>query len=128
MSFYLYFLAGILGGLLGGMGMGGGTLLIPVLTLLLGVEQSAAQGVNLLAFLPMSALALGIHAKNGLLDLAGLPYIALPALLFSALGALSASLLPAAVLKRGFGLFLVFLSVFPFSEAFKGEKKRKKTF
>ena len=73
MSFYLFFLCGVLGGVLGGMGMGGGTALIPLLTLLLGVPQAAAQGVNLLSFFPMAALALTVHAKNGLLKKEGAP-------------------------------------------------------
>ena len=81
MAFYLFFLAGIAGGLLGGMGMGGGTVLIPLLTIFCGVEQGAAQGVNLVAFLPMSALALTVHAENGLLRKDGLLPIIAPALL-----------------------------------------------
>ena len=49
MAFLLLALCGFAGGLLGGMGMGGGTALIPLLTLA-GVPQAAAQGVNLLSF------------------------------------------------------------------------------
>ena len=67
MSFLIFLLCGIAGGVLGGMGMGGGTLLIPLLTAVCGVKQTAAQGVNLLCFLPMSAVALAVHAKSGLL-------------------------------------------------------------
>ncbi len=118
MAFYLFFLAGIAGGLLGGMGMGGGTVLIPLLTIFCGVEQGAAQGVNLVAFLPMSALALTVHAENGLLRKDGLLPIIAPALLFSVLGSLLAVVLPAAALKKGFGAFLVILSFFQFSAAF----------
>ncbi len=112
MSFYLFFLCGIAGGLLGGMGMGGGTALIPLLTLLCGVEQSVAQGVNLLSFLPMSLIALSVHAKNGLLEKRGLWLLIIPALLLSAAGALLAIVLPSAALRRGFGVFLVVLSIF----------------
>lgn len=128
MSFYLYLLCGIAGGVLGGMGMGGGTLLIPLLTLLLGVPQGVAQGVNLLSFLPMSFLALSVHARNGLLEKKGLWQLVLPALLFSALGGAFALFLPAGLLRKSFGLFLIVLSVFPFSAALRGEKKRRKTF
>ncbi len=124
MSFYLLFLSGMLGGLLGGMGMGGGTLLIPILTLFLGVSQPVAQGVNLLSFLPMSVLALAVHKKRGLLRTRGLPAIILPAVVFSAAGALLASRLPAAVLKKGFGALLLALSVFPLTLALKKKKKK----
>ncbi len=39
MKFLLYVAAGLAGGVLAGMGMGGGTLTLPILVLLLGVEQ-----------------------------------------------------------------------------------------
>lgn len=120
MSFYLLFLCGLAGGIFGGMGMGGGTLLIPLLTLFLGVPQGAAQGVNLLSFLPMSCLALSVHAENGLLGKDGLWQLVLPALAFSVLGGLCAVYLPAKMLRKGFGLFLVLLSVFPLSAALRG--------
>lgn len=48
---------GFLGGILGGMGMGGGTLLIPLLSFL-DIPQRTIQAINLIGFLPMSAVAL----------------------------------------------------------------------
>ena len=48
--------AGILGGIVGGMGMGGGTLTIPILTIFLHYEQLRAQGINLIAFLTSSSI------------------------------------------------------------------------
>ena len=115
------FLCGAAGGLLGGMGMGGGTALIPLLTLF-GVDQAAAQGINLLSFLPMAALALSIHAKNGLVKRDGLLFFVLPALLFSVPGALLATCLPSAALERAFGAFLIVLSLFRFRGAFAGRR------
>ena len=130
MSFYLFFLCGVLGGVLGGMGMGGGTALIPLLTLFLGIPQAAAQGVNLLSFFPMAALALSVHAKNGLLKKEGLLFLVLPALVLSAAAALLAAHLPALLLRRAFGSFLVALSFFRLASAKKsadGGEKRQKT-
>ncbi len=125
MSFYLLFLCGVAGGIFGGMGMGGGTLLIPLLTLFLGVPQGVAQGVNLLSFLPMSLIALSVHAKNGLLVKEGLFQLILPALIFSALGAVCAAFLPSRILGRGFGLLLIVLSLFSFSSALRGSSDKK---
>ena len=65
MSFILYLLAGFFSGMLGGMGMGGGTILIPALTILFGVEQHIAQATNLIAFLPMAAFSLRVHKDKG---------------------------------------------------------------
>ncbi len=122
MAFYLFFFSGLAGGILGGMGMGGGTALIPLLTIFCGVEQGAAQGVNLLSFLPMSLIALSVHAKNGLLKKEGLLPLVLPALLFSALFALLAAFLPSPILKKGFGAFLTLLSFFQFAGALRAGK------
>ena len=126
MSFLIFLLCGVCGGVLGGMGMGGGTALIPLLTIFCGVEQSVAQGVNLISFLPMSALALTVHAKNGLLRKEGIGWLIVPALLFSALFSVLAVWLPAAALRRGFGAFLVILSFFTLRNAFKTQKPAKK--
>ncbi len=121
MAFLLLFICGFLGGVLGGMGMGGGTALIPLLTLF-GVPQPAAQGLNLVAFLPMAALALSIHAKAGLVKGRGLLPLALPALAFSALGALAAAHLPADALEKGFGAFLIVLAFFRLRDALFTQK------
>ena len=51
----LPFLCGLGAGILSAWGVGGGTLLLLVMTLFLGVEQTTAQGINLLFFLPTAA-------------------------------------------------------------------------
>ena len=51
-------LAGCGAGILSAWGVGGGTLLLLVMTLWLGVEQPVAQGINLLYFLPTAAAGL----------------------------------------------------------------------
>ena len=121
MSFYLYLLLGFLGGIPAGMGMGGGTVTIPLLVLVGGVEQKVAQCANLFAFLPMSAFALKTHAENGLLQTRGCLYIILPALVLSAFGAFVATSLPSAILKKGFGVFLIGLS---FAGIYRGQGVR----
>ena len=92
------------------MGMGGGTVTIPLLTLLGGVEQKIAQSANLFSFLPMSVSALKTHADNGLLQTKGILWDIIPAVLFSTAGALLASSLPSELLKKAFGVFLIGLS------------------
>ena len=72
---YLYLIFGILSGIIGGMGMGGGTLLIPLLTIFCEISQIIAQMYNLLAFLPMSIIAIFIHYKNKLIKINCLPIL-----------------------------------------------------
>ena len=125
MGFYLYFLIGIAGGLLGGMGMGGGTALIPLLVLFCGVEQGVAQGLNLLSFVPMSAVALTVHARRGLVKGREALPVALPALLFSALFSLLSDRVPSALLKLSFGVFLILLSLIRLKTAVSAPPRMK---
>lgn len=93
------------------MGMGGGTVLIPVLTIFTGVEQHVAQATNLIAFLPTAAISLSVHKKSGLIDGGEVGMIVIPAIVTSVLGSLAASYLPGDVLKKLFGIFLLVLAV-----------------
>lgn len=111
MSFIIYILLGFASGLLGGMGMGGGTVLIPALTIFMGVEQHVAQAANLIAFLPMAAFSLKVHRDRGLLKTDDIWAVIIPAVVTSVLGALAAAYLPGEVLGKLFGAFLVILAV-----------------
>ena len=121
MSFYFYLILGFIGGIPAGMGMGGGTVTIPLLVLVGGVEQKIAQCANLFSFLPMSVGALKTHAQNRLLQTQGILWIILPALLLSVLGVAVAAYLPSQTLSKAFGAFLIGLSVFGFYNSLQKE-------
>lgn len=55
-------------GFLSGLGVGGGSLLILYLTLIAGMDQPSAQGVNLLFFLPAAAISGVLHWRKGAID------------------------------------------------------------
>ena len=110
MSFIIILSFAFLAGLFGGMGMGGGTILIPALTLISGIEQHAAQAANLIAFLPMSLISLKIHSGNGLLKTQGSLLIIIPAVALSVSGAFAAAYMPSELLSKLFGGFLVALA------------------
>lgn len=123
----LYFISGFLGGVFGGMGMGGGTILIPILTIFFGMEQRLSQGINLISFLVMSLVALIIHYKNGYLSLKGTFYIILSGLIFSCGGAFLAGLLPSKILRQSFGVFLCILALFQGYKSIFFTKSQKKS-
>lgn len=115
--------AGVLGGIIGGMGMGGGTLTIPILTIFLSYEQLAAQGVNLIAFLPMSLIALGIHIKHHLVAFKQTWLLAVIGCVFSLGGAMLANHISNDILKKCFAVFLIALAVWQLIEMIKQIKK-----
>ena len=100
-------LAGTLTGILSGWGCGGGTLLLLYLVSIAGMPQAAAQGINLLYFLPCAAAALYGHRKQRYLELSVLLPAVLAGILTAAAAALLAARIDTAWLKRLFGLFLL---------------------
>lgn len=106
--------SGIAAGILGGMGMGGGTILIPLLTIFFNVGQKEAQAINLVSFIPMAIVSLAIHIKNKRVKKEGLLWIIVPAVLTSVGGGFAAQAVNGEVLKRIFGGFLLLLSVVQF--------------
>lgn len=106
-----YVVAGIAGGVIGGMGMGGGTLLIPILTLLLSVGQLEAQAINLIVFVPMAIVTLIIHIKNKLVDFKKLIYSLPLALVLAVIGALLVKKIDENILKTTFGVFMLIVGV-----------------
>lgn len=105
-DYLLPFLCGLGAGILSAWGVGGGTLLLLVMTLFLGVEQRSAQGINLLFFLPTAASALWCHYKGGFLDKPTLK-AAVPFAVAAALaGAWMATALDTGALRKPFGIYL----------------------
>ena len=104
----LTFLCALVAGTLSAWGVGGGTLLLLALTLLLDVEQRQAQTLNLLFFLPAAGAALFFHRGNGELDTAAVGRTAIPGALAALVGAGAAMLLDVDLLRRPFGLFLLY--------------------
>lgn len=100
-------LAGFGAGILSAWGIGGGTLLLLVMTLFLGVDQTQAQGINLLYFLPTAGISIMEHKKNGYLDRevlrAAVPLGTLAALA----SAWAATSVDISVFRKPFGVFLL---------------------
>ncbi len=114
----LNFLAAFVCGILSGLGVGGGSLLMVWMTGVLCLEQRTAQGINLLYFLPTAAASLFFHGKNQLLD-KNIAMHTIPwGCLFAILGALLAMKLDNGLLKKGFGLFLLYVAFTELKKAF----------
>jgi uncharacterized membrane protein YfcA len=132
MQIFLQIIIGLTAGLLGGMGMGGGTLLIPLLTVALGMNQHVAQGINLIAFIPMSVAALVIHIKNKLVGFRYLLTVALPAAIAGAAASYLVKFVGGKALNRYFGIFLAALGVYQLTaiivDFLKNRKKHAKEY
>mgnify|MGYP000377351543 FL=1 len=119
-------LAGVLFGIIGGMGMGGGIVLIPVLTLLFGMSQHQAQGLNLLTFFPMAVFAIIAHLRKKRIDVKTALLMALVGAAGAAGGAWLCSVIEGEVLRRIFGGFLILLGIIRTVELIRSVRNRKK--
>lgn len=100
-------IVGFLTGVLASMGMGGGFILVVWLTLAENMAQRAAQGVNLLFFLPIALLSLIFHLKNKLVNKELVKKLALGGALGAVIGTYGAQLIDNGALRKLFALFLL---------------------
>ncbi len=107
MDWIVPFLCGLGASVISAWGVGGGTLLLLVMTLFLGVDQRAAQGVNLLFFLPTAASALVCHARGGYLDKPTLKAAVPVAVIAALIGAWISNAVDVEVLRKPFGVYLL---------------------
>jgi len=127
MSWLWYVLSGLAAGVVSGMGIGGGAILIPALTIFIGMEQQAAQKINLLYFLPTAAIALRTHSKNGNIDKSGLLKITLYGLIGAGIGALIAVQIDGGYLRKGFAVFLLSMATYEIAKGCKKWKLKRST-
>lgn len=125
MSALLAGAAGLVCGVLSGLGIGGGTLLMVWMTAVMDMEQRMAQGINLLYFLPTAACALIFHIKNRLIRWR----VVLPAAITGCLSAAGAALLAtsvdASLLRKLFGGFLILVGITELFGAHARDKNAK---
>jgi len=120
MTTFIYIASGLAAGIISGMGIGGGTILIPALIFLAGMEQHAAQSANLIYFLPTASAALFFHVKNKRIQKDTLAPMIWPGLLFACIGAFIALKTDPELLRKLFGGFLLITGI---AEFFKKPKE-----
>lgn len=115
---------GALVGLMSGfLGVGGGILAVPALTLLFGAPQHTAQGTSLAVILVTAPFGAMEHHRHGNVVLRIVPFLALGAAIGAPLASALAQGLPQATLVRGFVLFLLANAVYTWARA--GQKAKK---
>lgn len=114
---------GFFAGIIGGMGIGGGTILIPSLLFFLGTKQQVAQSVNLISFIPTAIVAILIHLKHKNIEIKLLLKLILLGVAGAIAGSLIAVNLNPHILKKIFAGFLFAMGLY---EIFSKKKTKKK--
>ena len=116
-------LIGVVSGIVSGTGMGGGTILIFLLTFVMGVEQRVAQATNLIFFIPTSLIAIIVNFKNKNLDIKTGIIISIFGIFGAIVGANLAIHMDVNILKKCFGIFLALIAA---NEIYSITKEYKK--
>ncbi|MBR7132930.1 MAG: sulfite exporter TauE/SafE family protein [Clostridia bacterium] len=104
-------LAGLFSGIIGAMGLGGGAVLIIYLSLFTETEQLAAQGINLLFFIPTALLAVTVYGIKKQIEWKLALKIALWGLLGTAAGLYFTHLLGNGITSKIFGGLLCLMGL-----------------
>jgi len=115
----ILFIAAALSGVISAMGIGGGVILIPVLTSFFGIGQKTAQYINLLYFIPVALCALWIHAKNKCLCYKTALFVEIGGVIGAVLGSSLAVNMSVGLLRRLFGIFLLIVGIYQFKSSYK---------
>ena len=99
---------GVVSGL---MGIGGGNVMVPASTILLGLEQHQAQGVSLLVIVPTAISGAWSHYKRGNVNLRVALLLSPGAVIGGLIGARFAQALPGDTLRVIFGCILLYFAM-----------------
>lgn len=120
---------GLIAGIVSGTGMGGGTILIFLLTFFIGIEQHVAQATNLIFFIPTSIIAILVNLKNKNIDIKLAIFISIYGILGAIIGANISINIDVTILKKTFGIFLAIIAIneiYSIIKSYRNENKNNK--
>lgn len=123
----LKILTGLISGVVSGTGMGGGTILILILSLFMGIDQHVAQATNLIFFVPTSITAIIVSVKEKLIDWKIGATIAISGVIGAIIGAKISINMNVDLLKKFFGYFLAAIAIYEIYSLIKEYRFNKKT-
>lgn len=118
---------GIISGIVTGLGMGGGTILILLLSLFMEMEQHIAQATNLIFFIPTSLAAIVINLKQKNVDLKLAFIISIFGIIGAIIGAIVSENLSSENLRKYFAMFIMLIAFYEVYKLYKEYKINKKT-
>lgn len=119
-------LIGAFSGIFSGIGMGGGTILIFLLTFFVGLEQHIAQATNLLYFIPTAISAIIVNFKDKNIDTKLAFWVSIGGVLGAIIGAVISINTNVEMLRKLFGIFLAIITIHEIYTLYKEYKINKK--
>lgn len=105
--------------------MGGGTILILLLSLFVGLDQHVAQATNLVFFIPTAIASIAINLKNKNIVWKEAIPIVVAGVIGAAISATISSQMDVTILKKLFGTFLLIIALYEIYSWYKRYIKTK---
>lgn len=118
---------GIFSGIFSGIGMGGGTILIFLLTVFSGLEQHIAQATNLIYFIPTAISAIIVNYRNKNVDTKLAIFVSISGVIGAIIGSMISINLDVQKLRKAFGIFLAIIAIHEIYTLFEEYKKYRKS-
>lgn len=117
---------GAISGIFSGVGMGGGTILIFLLTTFLNLEQHIAQATNLIYFVPTAISAIIVNYKEKNIDIKLARITSLYGIIGAIIGAIISINTDVNKLRKFFGIFLAIIAIHEIYTLFRQYKLYRK--
>ena len=122
----LQVIIGMFSGIFSGVGLGGGTILIFLLTMFAGLEQHIAQATNLIYFIPTAISAIIVNYRDKTIDTKLATFISICGIIGAIIGAKISVNTDVEKLRKLFGIFLAIIAIHEIYTLFKEYKTYKK--
>lgn len=103
---------GVIAGICTGLGLGGSSVLILLLTLFMNFEQHVAQATNLICFIPSAIVSIIVNTKNKNINFKNAIPFCICGVIGSVIGATISGKMNVVTLRKFFGIFLFFICLY----------------
>ena len=104
-------LIGIISGIVTGLGMGGGTILILLLSIIWNYDQHIAQATNLIFFVPTSIMSILVNLKQKTINMKLAIILSISGVIGAIIGAYISSNIDVNRLRKFFAIFLIIIAI-----------------
>ena len=120
-------LIGVISGVFSGIGMGGGSILIFLLTAFAGLEQHIAQATNLIYFIPTAISAIFVNYKEKNIETKLAILISICGIIGAVIGAIISVNMDVNKLRKLFGIFLAIIAIHEIYTLYREYKIHRKS-
>ena len=115
---------GVLSGIVSGFGMGGGTILILILSAFMTIDHHVAQSTNLIFFVPTAIASIIVNIKQKYIDYKMGLVIGIVGTVGAVIGAKISIITNGEKLKKYFAVFLIGIAIYETYSYYKKYKKK----